>query len=258
MTNHLPATSGVTNPTDLHHHISTQTSEEPPNDKTGRKAGADTSSAAMSTPTNEPRLVDQRQHSWCDWVTHGHSPLHYMVLSKQWGARFAPRLPFPWFFWSSQGCTAVSIDTCTALARFIGYFWRQTPMLVGLPLGFCKPTTRTNKNPRLWTQVWVLTGTGVGYSGKPQGSPWHSLVERGVAGIHSVLVGGWHLGPHPSREGRGSRSGGCEWSEGCWGGEGAWWWWKNEDKPTPPTVMWLMSIKTPLAPSKIAFNIHAK
>jgi len=107
-TNHSPAMSGATNPTDLHHHVSTQTSEEPLNDETGRKAGADRhnqragiqgalakfysifvyywllqqhddlrqpatsmSSAAMSTPTNEPCLVDQRQHSQCDWVTHG-------------------------------------------------------------------------------------------------------------------------------------------------------------------------------------------
>ena len=27
-------------------------------------------------------------------------------------------------------------------------------------------------NPHLWTRVRVLTGTGAGYSGKPQGSPW--------------------------------------------------------------------------------------
>jgi len=40
-TNRLPATSGATNPTDPHHHITTQTSEEPLNDETGRKAGAD-------------------------------------------------------------------------------------------------------------------------------------------------------------------------------------------------------------------------
>ncbi|KIJ91565.1 hypothetical protein K443DRAFT_14295 [Laccaria amethystina LaAM-08-1] len=30
-------------------------------------------------------------------------------------------------FLSSQGCTAVSIDTCTALARFIGHFWWANP-----------------------------------------------------------------------------------------------------------------------------------
>ena len=78
---------------------------------------------------------------------------------------------FPLIFRSSQGCAAVSIDTCTALARFIGYFWRQTPAWVGLPPGFRKPTTHTNENPRPWMRVRVLTGTGAGYSGKPQGSP---------------------------------------------------------------------------------------
>jgi len=36
--NHLPATSGATNPTDTHHHITTHTSEDPPNDETGGKA----------------------------------------------------------------------------------------------------------------------------------------------------------------------------------------------------------------------------
>jgi len=81
-------------------------------------------------------------------------------------------------FRSSQGCTAVSIDTCTALARFIGHFWRHTPVQVGVPAGFHKPATRTRKNPCPWTQVWVLTGMGAGYSGKPQGSPWHSLAAE--------------------------------------------------------------------------------
>ena len=62
---------------------------------------------------------------------------------------------FPLIFRSSQGCVAVSIDICTALARFIGYFWRQTPAWVGLPPGFRKPTTHTNENPRPWTWVQV-------------------------------------------------------------------------------------------------------
>ena len=38
-TNHLPATSGATNPADTHH-ITTHTSEDPPNDETGGKAPA--------------------------------------------------------------------------------------------------------------------------------------------------------------------------------------------------------------------------
>jgi len=37
-TNHLPATTGATNPTNTHHHITTHTSEDPPNDETGGKA----------------------------------------------------------------------------------------------------------------------------------------------------------------------------------------------------------------------------
>ena len=32
-------------------------------------------------------------------------------------------VPNHWTPLTSQGCTAVSIDTCTALARFIGLFW---------------------------------------------------------------------------------------------------------------------------------------
>ena len=91
------------------------------------------------------------------------------------GCTLCAPVTFPLIFRSSQGCMAVSIDTCTALVRFIGYFWRQTPAWVGLPPGFHKPTTHTNENPCPWTRVWVLMGTGAGYSGKPQGSPWHSL-----------------------------------------------------------------------------------
>jgi len=72
---------------------------------------------------------------------------------------------------------AVSIDTCTALARFIGHLWRHNPMRVGVPAGFCKPLTCAHKNPCLWMQVWVLTGAGAGYSGKPQSSLWHSLIS---------------------------------------------------------------------------------
>jgi hypothetical protein len=67
-------------------------------------------------------------------------------------------------FRSSQGCMAVSIDTCTALARFIGHFWRHTLARVGVPPGFCKPPMRTRENRHPWTRVRVVTGTGAGYS----------------------------------------------------------------------------------------------
>jgi len=53
----------------------------------------------------------------------------------------ATQCPGSMTFRSSQGCTAVSIDTCTALARFIGHLWRHNPMRVGVPVGFCKPLT---------------------------------------------------------------------------------------------------------------------
>jgi len=44
-------------------------------------------------------------------------------------------------------------------------------MQVGVPMGFCKPSTHTCENLCPWTWVQVLMGTGMGYSGKPQGSP---------------------------------------------------------------------------------------
>ena len=72
------------------------------------------------------------------------------------------------------------------------------------PTGFCKPPTRTCENPHSWMRVWVLTGTGVGYPRKPQGSPWHSLIAGGgrcgcVLGIcnpsltHTRDMGSWVL-----------------------------------------------------------------
>ena len=51
-----------------------------------------------------------------------------------------------------------------------GHLWRQSLMRVEVPLGFRKPPTHTRKNTHLWTQVRVVMGTGVGYSGKPQGN----------------------------------------------------------------------------------------
>jgi len=59
------------------------------------------------------------------------------------------------------------------------------------PTGFCKPPTRTCENPHPWTRVRVLMGTGVGYPGKPQGSPWHSLT-RGLW----VMGYGMHFPAH--------------------------------------------------------------
>ena len=105
----------------------------------------------------------------------------------------SPTMAIPLTFQSSQGCMAVSIDTCTALARFIGHLWRHNPMQVGVPVGFCKPSTCICENLHLLTWVWVLMGTGMGYSGKPQGSPWHSLAAH-VTLCNGLTCTCWSLG----------------------------------------------------------------
>ena len=63
---------------------------------------------------------------------------------------------------SSQGCTAVSIDTRTALVRLLGQFWSHTCMQVCVPLGFLKPLPQPIKTHTLWcgyrfawVRVWV-------------------------------------------------------------------------------------------------------
>ena len=43
---------------------------------------------------------------------------------------------------TSQCCMAVSIDTRTAVARFLGWFWRHTHARVGVPPGFWKTPSR--------------------------------------------------------------------------------------------------------------------
>ena len=105
----------------------------------------------------------------------------------------SPTMAIPLTFQSSQGCMAVLIDTCTALARFIGHLWRHNPMQVGVPVGFCKPSTCICENLHLLTWVWVLMGTGMGYSGKPQGSPWHSLAAH-VTLCNGLTCTCWSLG----------------------------------------------------------------
>ena len=56
-------------------------------------------------------------------------------------------------------------------------YWKVHPSMGYIPSGFCKTYTRTCQNPHPWMRVRVLTGTGAGCPGKPQGSPWHSLLE---------------------------------------------------------------------------------
>ena len=54
-------------------------------------------------------------------------------------------------------------------------YWKAHPLMGYIPSGFCKTRTHTCQNPHPWMRVRVLTGTGAGCPGKPQGSPWHSL-----------------------------------------------------------------------------------
>jgi hypothetical protein len=50
------------------------------------------------------------------------------------------------------------------------------PVWVFIPMGLLKPMTRGHRNPCPWLRAQVSTGTGTGCPGKPQGSPWHSLL----------------------------------------------------------------------------------
>jgi hypothetical protein len=67
---------------------------------------------------------------------------------------------------TSQGCTAVSIDTCTALARLLGQFWSHTRAWVCVPPGFLKPLPQPVKTRTL--------ECGCGFRGYGYGSPWNT------------------------------------------------------------------------------------
>ena len=63
----------------------------------------------------------------------------------------------------------MSIDTCTAVARFLSRFW-------GIPAhGLHTPGFWQNPYPYPWARVRVFWGTGAGSPGKPQGYPCQSL-----------------------------------------------------------------------------------
>jgi len=96
----------------------------------------------------------------------------------------------PWF---PDLCTLARLHGSVNwhLQGFLVIFRRCTHTQVRVPLGFWKTHTRTHENPHLWTWVWVLMGTGAGYSGKPQGSPWHSLVIGGILGWGPLYTGVW-------------------------------------------------------------------
>ena len=63
----------------------------------------------------------------------------------------------------------VSIDICTAIARFFSRFWRHTHAQVVHP----------------WAWVQVFWGMGAGSPGKPQGYQCQSL----VGGVHVMVLG---------------------------------------------------------------------
>ena len=53
----------------------------------------------------------------------------------------------------------------------------KSPMGSMNPMGFRKPMTHARENPCPQLRAWVLTGTGAGCMGKPQGSPSYSLMS---------------------------------------------------------------------------------
>ena len=72
---------------------------------------------------------------------------------------------------TSQRCTAVSIDTRTAVARF---FWLvlEAHLLAGwCTPGFRETPIQTRQNPYPWGRVRFFAGTGAGSPGIPQGYP---------------------------------------------------------------------------------------
>ena len=77
--------------------------------------------------------------------------LHLPRMQQQAGEMilisFRPRFPNIPESITSQCCMAVSIDTCTAVARFLSRFWRHTRTRVGVPPGFYKTQTPTRRNP---------------------------------------------------------------------------------------------------------------
>ena len=77
----------------------------------------------VSTPSSPPPPLHAR------WRRIHHIPGH-------WGACSYTPVTVYTNFLTSQDCKAVSIDTCTALASFIGRFWEDTRERVWVPPGF--------------------------------------------------------------------------------------------------------------------------
>jgi len=130
--------------------------DRPPQHETGMTTNDD--NCMPSKPTNDEERPPQPltnndcpSHKAC--MTAHERPANDMEHPPQsptLGCMLCTPVTIPLTFQSSQGCTAVSIDTCTALARFIGHVWSHKPVWVGIPMGFCKPLTCTCENPCLW------------------------------------------------------------------------------------------------------------
>jgi len=73
----------------------------------------------------------------------------------------------------------VSIDTRTALARFIGWLWEDTRERVWVPPGFLKPLPKPVETRTL--------GAGAGFRGCGYGLPWNT---RGLPVTIPIWVNG--------------------------------------------------------------------
>ena len=69
---------------------------------------------------------------------------HHVLNNNQWWGKISDGIPTPTERSTSQCCTAVLIDTCTAVARFLSQFWGHTHIHVAYPLGLGWTHTHTH------------------------------------------------------------------------------------------------------------------
>jgi hypothetical protein len=100
-----------------------------------------------TNPTFSPNAIlylprmQQRAGGWIPMAFRLRSCILHLPRTQQRAGEmifmsFRPRFPIIPASVTSQCCTAVSIDTCTAVARFLSRFWRYTRTQVGVPPGF--------------------------------------------------------------------------------------------------------------------------
>ena len=73
-------------------------------------------------------------------VSHNHEPEH----KRTQGRNTSANVNDPWttpLNLTSQCCRAVSIDTCTAVVRFLSWIWSHTSCMGDIPPRFCKTRT---------------------------------------------------------------------------------------------------------------------